>query len=63
MQKLFFDLIKVAIGASCDLSRPISADEWQMLYDMAKKQAILGICFYGVQDLRRKKRCKCSISA
>lgn len=55
MQKLFFDLIKVAIGTSSDISKSISSNEWQMLYDMAKKQAILGVCFYGVQDLRKKK--------
>lgn len=55
MQNLFFDLIKVAIGVRSDISKSISANEWQGLYDMAYKQAILGVCFYGVQDLRKKK--------
>lgn len=55
MQKLFLNLIKVAIGVRHDISKPVSADEWQILYDMVQKQALLGVCFYGVQKLRKKK--------
>lgn len=55
MIELLFNLIKIAIGVRHDISKPVSADEWKILYDMAQKQAILGVCFYGVQDLRKKE--------
>lgn len=43
----FFDLIRVALGNADRLSH--IPKEWQMLYDMAKKQSLVGICFAGVQ--------------
>ena len=51
MTKLFFELIQVALGARPCLSRTPSLKEWQMLYDMAKKQSLVGVCFAGVQRL------------
>lgn len=49
IQQLFFDIIRVAIGNQTRLSYVPTAREWQMLYDMAKKQSLVGICFAGVQ--------------
>lgn len=43
----FFELIRVALGNADRLSH--IPKEWQMLYDMAKKQSLVGICFAGVQ--------------
>lgn len=51
MQELFFELIQVAIGTTGCLSHTPSADEWGKLYDMAKKQSLVGLCFAGVQKL------------
>lgn len=51
IKNLFFELIRVAIGTQETLSRPPSKTEWTALYDMAKKQALLGICFAGLQKL------------
>lgn len=51
MNQLFYELIRVAIGAASELSRVPSADEWQMLYDLSEKQALVGICCEGVQRL------------
>ena len=51
IQKLFFQLIRVAIGTQDTLTRAPSAEEWKLLYDMAKKQSLVGICFAGVQRL------------
>lgn len=48
---LFFELIRVAIGTQVTLSRPPSACEWKELYNMAKKQSLVGICFAGLQKL------------
>ena len=51
IEQLFFQLIRVAIGTQDTLSRAPSAQEWKLLYDMAKKQSLVGICFAGVQRL------------
>lgn len=46
---IFFELIRVALGNAGSLSHKPSDKEWQQLYDMAKKQSLVGICFAGVQ--------------
>lgn len=53
INKLFFDLIRVAIGTQNTLSRPPSKGEWAELYAMAKKQSLVGICFAAVQKLTK----------
>lgn len=51
MNKLFFELIRVAIGNAVCLSHTPNADEWGELYAMTKKQSLVGVCFAGVQRL------------
>lgn len=51
IEQLFFQLIRVAIGSSKNLSHTPSAHNWGELYRMAKKQSLVGICFAGVQKL------------
>lgn len=53
---LFFQLIQVSIGRCTSLSRVPSGDEWMLLYRMAQKQAVAGVCFYGVQQLPKEQR-------
>lgn len=53
MEELFFDLIRVAIGRQGCLSRTPSAAEWATLYDIAEKQALLGVCFAALRQLRQ----------
>lgn len=53
--KLFFELIQVAICRMDSLSRVPSADEWRSLYDMSVKQAVVGVCFCGVQRLPKEQ--------
>lgn len=49
---IFFELIRVAIGNACRLSHTPTADEWGLLYAIAKKQSQVGICFAGLQRLK-----------
>ena len=49
IERLFFTLIKVAIGKEGVLCKTPTSKEWQQLYDMAKKQSLVGVCFAGVQ--------------
>lgn len=51
LNHIFFELIRVAIGTKDTLSRTPSGMEWKALYDMAKKQSLVGICFAGIQRL------------
>lgn len=49
IEQLFFELIRFALGNVDSLSHIPKPKEWKMLYDMAKKQSLVGICFAGVQ--------------
>lgn len=51
MPNLFFELISVAIGSQVSLSRLPSVNEWDELFELAKKQSLVGITFIGLQKL------------
>ena len=53
-QKLFFELIQVAIGRRDRLSRMPTAEEWQCLYGEAIKQSLVGVLMSGVERLYEK---------
>lgn len=53
---LFFELIQIALGARGCLSRTPSGTEWGKLYDIAKKQSLVGVCFAGVQRLVEQRQ-------
>ena len=53
-KSLFFDLIRVAIGRQERMSCAPSRDEWEALFAMAEKQALMGVCFAGVGRLLRQ---------
>lgn len=53
--KLFFELIQVAICHRDSLSRVPSAAEWNALYSLSVKQAVVGVCFCGVQRLPKEQ--------
>ena len=52
----FFELIQVSIGKSEALSSVPSAEEWHKLYALAVKQALVGVCFYGIQRLPKEQQ-------
>lgn len=47
----FFSILQAAIGKSVRLSHSLSDDEWQEIFELAQKQALLGIAFEGVKKL------------
>ena len=51
MQKLFYDLILVALGQKERLSKTPSDQEWNAMYEMAVKQAVAGIAFLALDKL------------
>lgn len=48
---LFFQLLQIAIGHWKTLEPKPTRSEWEMLFTMAKKQSLSGICFSGVEKL------------
>lgn len=46
-----FDFLKYCLGSKGDMSRVIACMDWQMLYSFAYKQALLGLCFDGIERL------------
>lgn len=55
-ERLFLELVKVAIGDAVCLSHTPIADEWGELYSFAKKQSLVGVCFAGVQRLVEQRQ-------
>lgn len=55
MNPLFFELLQVAIGRRSSLSRAPSDEEWSALYGLARRQAVAGVCFFGVQRLPKEQ--------
>ena len=55
VEELFFQLIQVAIGTRTILSAVPTAEEWVEIYETAKKQAVVGICFAGVERLPKEQ--------
>ncbi len=51
MTNLFFELLKVALGAREKFSRVPNAQEWEKLYEEAENQAIVSILLTGLERL------------
>ena len=47
----FFAFLKYCLGSKEDMSRAIAGMNWQELYSFASKQALLGLCFDGIERL------------
>ena len=46
-----FAFLKYCLGSKGDMSRVIAGMDWQELYSFASKQALLGLCFEGIERL------------
>ena len=49
-----FDFLKYCLGAKSDVNKVIAGIDWQQLYSFASKQAILGLCFDGIERLGKE---------
>lgn len=52
---LFFELLQVALGRRGQLSSAPDEAMWRTLFDMAKRQALQGVAFVGVQRLPKEQ--------
>ncbi len=51
MHNQFFELLRVSVGSQDSLSENPTADDWKALFKICKDQALLGVCFDGVNRL------------
>lgn len=51
MNRLFFSLVRNALGTESGMEAVPSEKEWNALYGLARKQTLTGICFAGVQHI------------
>ena len=50
----FFAFLKYCLGYKEDMNRVIAGMDWQELYSFASKQALLGLCFEGIERLGKE---------
>ena len=50
----FFAFLKYCLGSKENMSRVIVGMNWQELYSFASKQALLGLCFEGIERLGKE---------
>lgn len=53
---LFFELLRISIGAGNNLSRVPSVGEWSAIYEESERQAISGILLHGIEMLPLEQR-------
>lgn len=53
---IFFELLQVAVGTRRRLSSVPTAEEWQAVFDMAVRQALIGVCADGIDALDNEQR-------
>ena len=51
---VFFAFLKYCLGYKGNMSRVIAGMNWQELYSFASKQALLGLCFEGIERLGKE---------
>ena len=50
----FFAFLKYCFGYKGDMSSVVAGMDWQELYSFASKQALLGLCFDGIERLGKE---------
>ena len=50
----FFAFLRYSLGKKENMSRMVAGMDWQELYSFASKQALLGLCFEGIERLGKE---------
>ena len=53
-QKIFFDFLRFCIGSAKEIPGSLKEADWQEIYAIAQKQALLGVLFYGIRRLPKE---------
>ena len=53
-QKIFFEFLRFCIGSAKEIPGSLKEVDWKELYAIAKKQALLGVLFHGIQRLPKE---------
>lgn len=53
-QRIFFDFLQFCISSVVDIPASVKDADWKVLYVIAKKQALLGVLFYGIRRLPKE---------
>ena len=53
-QRILFDFLQFCIGSVADIPASVKDADWKVLYVIAKKQALLGVLFYGIRQLPKE---------
>lgn len=53
---LFFDLLQIALGNKENFSTTPTKEQWQIIYDLSVRQALIGIAFLGIKKLPEAQR-------
>ncbi len=51
---MIFDFLKYCLGGKDNMSNVVANIDWQQMYSFASKQAILGLCFDGIERLGKE---------
>lgn len=55
INSLFFELLQVALDKRESLSECPTSEDWDDIYEIAKMQALVGVCFYAVERLPQEQ--------
>ena len=53
-QRIFFDFLQFCIDSVAYIPASVKDADWKVLYAIAKKQALLGVLFYGIRRLPKE---------
>lgn len=53
-QKIFFDFLQFCIKTVAEIPASVKDADWKVMYAIAKKQALIGVLFYGIKQLPKE---------
>ena len=53
-QLIFFDFLQFCIGSAKEIPNSLKDADWEILYAIAEKQALLGVLFHGIKQLPKE---------